>query len=116
MATHDALYPLILPDVPQCAFPTVDTAINRAAQEFCRDSLCWADTQTVSLLPNVREYAITVPDDADLVVDCLVGIKGKMPGKDDILHRLQHRFMLPARDAAIVTGGAARLQRAARTG
>ena len=68
MATHDALYPLILPDVPQCAFPTVDTAINRAAQEFCRGSLCWADTQTVSLLPNVREYAITVPADADLVV------------------------------------------------
>lgn len=68
MATHDALYPLILPDVPQCALPMVDTAINRAAQEFCRDSLCWADTQTVSLLPNLREYAITVPASADLVV------------------------------------------------
>jgi len=32
------------------------------------------------------------------------------------LHRFEHRFMLPARDAAIVTSGAARLQRAARTG
>ncbi len=67
MATRDALYPLILPEVPQCPYLTVDTAINRAAAEFCRDSLCWNEMQSIALVSGQRQYPLTVPADSEVV-------------------------------------------------
>lgn len=67
MAAHEALYPLILPEVPQCPYPTVDTAINRAAQEFCRDSRVWETSQAVTLVDGQQTYPLVVPSDADVV-------------------------------------------------
>lgn len=69
MAQHDALYPLILAETPGCPLPMVRTAINRAAADFCTNSLAWqADLSVIPVTAGVAQYSLLLPDDADLVV------------------------------------------------
>lgn len=69
MADHSAFYPMIAPDVLGCPSITIDSAINRAAIEFCGKALVWQDALTVVVLsPGVWSYALTLPAQSQLVV------------------------------------------------
>lgn len=69
MATHDALYPLVLAETPGCPLPMVRTAINRAAADFCTGSLAWQlPLSPIPVTPNVAQYSLLLPDGAALVV------------------------------------------------
>ena len=68
MAAHESLYPLIVPEVLGCPTPTIDSAINRAAADFCRRSGVWrADLDPVVLVADQWRYTLTLPADAVLV-------------------------------------------------
>lgn len=69
MAKHEALFPLILVELPGCPDLTIRTAINRAAIEFCRKSKAWIEPlDPVGLTPGQAEYEIDLPAGSALVV------------------------------------------------
>lgn len=68
MASHADFYPLILPAVLGCPYPTVDFAINRAAIELCQAGRVWEEAiAPVVLEAGVTAYEIGLPTDAVLV-------------------------------------------------
>lgn len=69
MPKHDALYPLILAEVPGCPLMTVKTALNRAAADFCTGSLAWQeDLDPIFVAAGIAEYDLDVPAGSQLVV------------------------------------------------
>ncbi|AVR89020.1 hypothetical protein [Thauera aromatica] len=61
MAALSALYPYIIPHVPNMPEMAIDRALVDAAIEFCRQSLAWQQrTDPIQLIPGVREYDVDV--------------------------------------------------------
>ncbi len=68
MASHADFYPLILPAVLGCPYPTVDFAINRAAIELCQAGRVWEEAiDPVVLVAGVSTYDVSLPTDSVLV-------------------------------------------------
>ena len=68
MARHADFYPLILPAVLGCPYPTVDFAINRAAIELCQAGRVWEEAiDPVVLVAGVSTYDVSLPTDSVLV-------------------------------------------------
>lgn len=69
MAALDNLYPLIVAEVMGCPSITIDSAILRAAVEFCEKSTAWRELlNPITLQDGVAEYPLPIPSDARLVV------------------------------------------------
>ena len=65
----DALYPLIVPEVMGCPSITIDSAIIRAAAEFCEKSTAWREQlPDITLVDGTAEYTLTLPAGSRLVV------------------------------------------------
>lgn len=85
MATHDVFYPLLLAELPGCPLPLVKQTINRAARDFCRDSMAWQeDIDAVVLRPGVWRYELGLPSDAQiaLVQTAKIGTRDLTPAID----------------------------------
>ena len=58
----DDFHPLVLVDVLGCPAPLIDQALVLAAQEFCRNSLAWTESQDpVVLVDGVQDYELDTP-------------------------------------------------------
>lgn len=78
MARHADLYPLLLPFVPGCPYPTVDLAISRAAGELCEQSRAWEEALSpIALSEGVEAYEIDLPSDSVLVCVRNVQLNGR---------------------------------------
>jgi hypothetical protein len=53
------IHPLILPDLPGCPTPTVDSALAAAAEEFCARTHIWRETLDFEYaVKNVADYTL----------------------------------------------------------
>lgn len=97
MASHESLYPLITIEAMGCPAMAIDTAINRAAAEFCAGSLAWQeDLDAIYLSNGVAEYDLDLPRGSQLVV--IRAGEVKIGGRALIAH------MAPERIDPSVTG------------
>jgi len=65
----EALYPLIVPEVMGCPSIAIDSAIIRAAAEFCEKSTAWREQLApITVQDGTAEYALTLPAGSRLVV------------------------------------------------
>lgn len=78
MATQSDFYPLILPAVPGCPYPTVDLAINRAAIELCEQGRVWEEVLTpAALVADAESYTLALPASSVLVCVRNVRLDGR---------------------------------------
>ena len=69
MAAFSAFYPMVAPDVMGCPSIVMDSAILRAAIEFCEKSTAWRQMlASMTLIDGIAQYALTLPADSRLVV------------------------------------------------
>lgn len=69
MASIETLHPLVAPEVLGCPSITIDSAILRAAIEFCEKSTAWRELlDPITVVDGTAEYALPIPTDARLVV------------------------------------------------
>lgn len=69
MAALSALHPLVAPEVMGCPSVVIESAVLRAAIEFCEKSTAWREPlDPITLQDGVAEYALPIPADARLVV------------------------------------------------
>ena len=102
----DSLFPLLLPELPECPLDTVRLAVRRAGREFCRQSTAWRlllDPIAVTLDPvaldrGLSEYLMPVPEHTQVVIVCNVYAPvGELIGKS--LDQLA--FVLPEFRSAV---------------
>ena len=76
MASIETLHPLVAPEVLGCPSITIDSAILRAAIEFCEKSTAWRELlDPITVVDGTAEYALTIPADARLVaLDASLGL------------------------------------------
>lgn len=68
------IHPLILPDVPGCPTPTVDTALAAAAAEFCGRSHVWREELDPDVVvANVPDYTVS-PSFANTVTESVLWV------------------------------------------
>jgi len=69
----DSLFPLLLPDLPECPLDTVRMAVRRACRHFCRESTAWRKLLTpIPLIDAVHEYPLPIPANTETVLVCNV--------------------------------------------
>lgn len=69
MAALSVLHPLVAPEVMGCPSIVIESAVLRAAIEFCEKSTAWREPlDPITLQDGVAEYALPIPADARLVV------------------------------------------------
>jgi len=69
MAALETFYPMIAPEVLGCPSIAIDSAIIRAAAEFCEKSTAWREMlASMTLIDGIAQYALTLPADSRLVV------------------------------------------------
>lgn len=79
----DSLFPLLLPQLPECPLDTVRLNVRRACRQFCRGSTAWRVLlDPIAMVENVGKYALTLPDHTTLVLICNVYPNaGELTGK-----------------------------------
>lgn len=79
----DSLFPLLMPELPECPFDTVRLAVRRACRTFCRESTAWRVLLTpIPMEEGVGSYALTLPPNTELVTICNVYAPvGELSGK-----------------------------------
>lgn len=98
MATQSDFYPLILPAVPGCPYPTVDLAINRAAIELCEQGRVWEESlDAITLAAGAEAYSLDLPAHAVLVTLRNVRLDGQTLAPIPSWATLEGRTAQPAR-------------------
>ena len=63
--TPEGFFPYVLPDVIGCPDPVVSQAVVAAANEFCRETLCWTEMPLpLPLVDGISDYTVSAPDQA----------------------------------------------------
>jgi hypothetical protein len=58
----DDFYPYIAPEVLGCPDPIMRNAVNLAAIDFTRETLCWTELQSpIKLVENTPDYELDIP-------------------------------------------------------
>lgn len=69
MAALSALHPLVAPEVMGCPSIVIESAVLRAAIEFCEKSTAWRELlDPITLQDGVAEYVLPLPAGSRLVV------------------------------------------------
>jgi len=74
--------PEILPDIPDVPRPALENAVRNACIEFCERTHLWTqDLDRIDVEADTREYALTEPSGAEIIL--IDDLKYKQDGADD---------------------------------
>jgi len=81
----EAFYPHVLPEVPGCPDPLVNSRLIAAAAEFCRETLSWNEVQDpIVLADGVSDYELETPTGAyvESVLSVTIGSRKLIPAAE----------------------------------
>jgi len=81
----EAFYPHVLPEVPGCPDPLLNSRLIASAAEFCRETLSWNEVQDpIVLADGVSDYELETPTGAyvESVLSVTIGSRKLIPAAE----------------------------------